>query len=121
MFYNIIDNKIINLFSLKMFFIVYSYKFLKGDFTMSSFNDLENAIASFSDKFTNKELNLYLKYFKNIDFNFLNKIENIENFIENFIINDTIIKNSKDFKDSDIPASAILCKHSNLFLIDATL
>ncbi|WP_294402937.1 hypothetical protein [uncultured Clostridium sp.] len=86
---------------------------------MCNFNDLENILASFSDKFENSELKLFLYYFKNLDFDYLNKIENLENFIENFILNDTLIFKKKDFLNSGFSEKDIIFKTKFLILVNA--
>ena len=83
---------------------------------MINFKDFENEIKSFDNKLTSDEQNLYIEYIKNLDF-----LENQDPqiFIDNLIINDTFIENCKDFKNNEIPASAIVCKYKNLFLINS--
>ena len=96
-----------------MFFIVYSINF-KKEKIMTTFKDFENEIKSFENRLNFDEQNLYVEFIKTLDFDFLKNQDPI-NFIDNLIINDTLIEKVNNSKYEE-PDDTFLVKYKNLKL-----
>ena len=81
---------------------------------MTTFKDFENEIKSFDNKLNWDEQNLYIEFIKTLDFDFL-KNQNPINFIDNLILNDTLIEKVNNSRYEE-PDDTFLVKYKNLKL-----